>query len=181
MGVFSSRRESRLWLLLLLVVATIYSTLETANQFAGLLRDRGLLDPAFALGMLLVGLAIVAYAWQPRARAMSLAVSLGIIAVYFLTFVRMVNTAERTHLIEYGIAALLAFEALKERKRNGGWAPVPALGAVFLTFGFGVVDECIQLVLPSRVFDLRDIVFNGLAAIMAVLSSIALEKVRKRK
>lgn len=181
MGVFSSHRERRLWMLLLAVVVAIYSTLTTANQFAGLLRDRGLLDPAFALGMLLVGLAVVVYAWQPRAKALSLAISLGIVAAYFMAFVRMVNTAERTHLIEYGIVAILAFEALKERRLNGRQVPMPALGAILLTFTFGVLDECIQLILPSRVFDLRDILFNGVAAIMAVLSSSALEKIRTRK
>ena len=44
----------------------------------------------------------------------------------------------------------------------------------------GVIDECIQLLLPSRVFDPIDMLFNVLAAVMAVTASTALGWARKR-
>ena len=43
----------------------------------------------------------------------------------------------------------------------------------------GLIDECIQLVLPSRVFDRDDILFNCLAAGMAVTASAALRWARR--
>ena len=44
----------------------------------------------------------------------------------------------------------------------------------------GVVDECIQWFLPSRVFDPLDMLFNVLAAVMAVTASAALRWARQR-
>ena len=43
----------------------------------------------------------------------------------------------------------------------------------------GVLDECIQLLLPSRVFDPVDMLFNALAAVMAVGASSALHWARR--
>jgi len=37
-----------------------------------------------------------------------------------------------------------------------------------------VVDECTQKFLPSRVFDLVDILFNVVAGVMAVAASVAI-------
>jgi len=44
----------------------------------------------------------------------------------------------------------------------------------------GTIDEGIQAVLPSRVFDPRDIMFNALAAFMAVAASVLLDRTRRR-
>ena len=52
---FSSRRERRLWGWTLAVVAAIYSTLGLAATLAGFLRNRGLLDDLFVLGLILIG------------------------------------------------------------------------------------------------------------------------------
>jgi len=42
-----------------------------------------------------------------------------------------------------------------------------------------VLDEGIQALLPSRVFDPIDILFNALAGLMAVLASVALAWARR--
>ena len=44
-----------------------------------------------------------------------------------------------------------------------------------------MIDECIQAFIPSRVFDPEDILFNVLAAMMAVVSSVALSWARGRR
>jgi glycopeptide antibiotics resistance protein len=36
-------------------------------------------------------------------------------------------------------------------------------------FAFGAVDEVIQWILPNRVFDIRDIIINGIAGILVQL------------
>ena len=92
--------------------------------------------------------------------------------------VRMVLPEERTHLIEYGVVAVFIHEALKERTAQGRHVPVPALVAVVAASVVGTIDECIQAFLPSRVFDTEDILFNFLAATMAVVSSVALSWAR---
>ena len=39
----------------------------------------------------------------------------------------------------------------------------------FIVFVFGAVDEVIQWILPNRVFDIRDIIINGIAGILVQL------------
>ena len=69
---FTSRRERRLWLWTLAVVAAIYFTLGLTRPLAGALRERGLLEASFALGMLLVGATILLQGFKARSRGRSL-------------------------------------------------------------------------------------------------------------
>ena len=85
------------------------------------------------------------------------------------------------HLIEYGVVALFIHEALTERVSQGRRVPGAALLAASLAILLGVIDEFIQLYLPSRVFDPVDIMFNVLAAVMAVAASSALGWARKQR
>ena len=178
---FSSDRERRLWTWTLAVVVAIFSTLGLAATLAGILRDRGLIDSFFFFCFLLVLAAIVTQGLKTRPRGVEIGVALGIVAVYLLVIARMaIPAAERTHLIEYGVVAVLIYEALRERASQGRRVPAPALLAVGATALVGVLDECIQAFLPNRVFDPQDILFNILAAVMAVAASMALAWARRR-
>lgn len=176
---FSSPRERRLWGWTLAVVAAIYSTLGWAPALAKFLRDRGLLDGLFVLGLILIGAAILTQALKVRPHGTEIGVALGIVATYLLVFVRMAIPEERAHLIEYSVVAIFVKEALTERASQGRRVPVPALLAILTTALVGLLDECIQAFLPIRVFDYRDILFNGLAAVMAVAASVALTWARR--
>lgn len=72
------------------------------------------------------------------------------------------------------------YEALTERASLGRRVPVPALLAILTTTLVGVLDECIQAFLPSRVFDPIDMLFNFLAGTMSVVASVALAWARRR-
>ena len=93
----------------------------------------------------------------------------------------MAIPTERSHLVEYGVVAVFVHEALRERARHGRRVPAPALLAVLAAGFVGVLDECIQLLLPSRVFDPLDMLFNVLGATMAVAASAALGWARRRR
>lgn len=173
----SSARERRLWLLALLVLAVIYATLGLASTLAGALAERELLDEAFILAFALIGLAIVLQGLAVGRHGLEWGVLVGVAAVWLMLFVRM-GIPERTHLMEYGVVALLIQEALLERRSNGQAVPVPRVLAVLATSLAGLVDESIQWLLPVRVFDLRDVVVNVLAAIIAVLGSWAISAAR---
>ena len=179
MSLFTSRRERRLWLWTLLVVAAIYSTLGLARPLAGALRERGLLEALFMLGMLLVGAAILTQGLKTRPGGAEICVALGVAAVYLLLFARVATPEERTHLIEYGVVAVFIYEALGERASHGRRVPVPALLAVLAASLVGVLDENIQALLPNRAYDIRDVLFNVLAALMAVAASAALAWARR--
>ena len=176
---FTSRRERRLWLWTLLVVAAIYSTLGVVRPLAGILREQGLLGGLFMLGMLLVGAAILTQGLKTRPRGAEIYVALGVAAVYLLLFTRIATPEERTHLIEYGVVAVFIYEALIERANHGRRVPVPALLAILAASFIGLVDEGIQAFLPTRAYDVRDVLFNVLAALMAVAASAALAWARR--
>ena len=180
-SVFASRRERRLWAWTLVVVVAIYSTLGLARTVAGILREEGLLVAAFASGMVLVGATVLVLGLRRRPGGTEIGIALGIAAAYYMVMLRMALPEERTHLIEYGVVAVFIHEALKERAGGGRRVPVPALIAVVGASVVGVIDECIQAFLPSRVFDPEDILFNVLAALMAVASSVALSWARHRR
>ena len=88
--------------------------------------------------------------------------------------------AERSHLIEYSVLAIFIHKALLERIQNGEKVPLTALTAFGLTVLIGAIDEGNQYFLPSRVFDVEDIMFNSLAAFMAIGGSSLLMWIRQR-
>ena len=178
LSLFTSARERRLWAWTLAVVAAIYSTLGLARTLNAALGDLGLGVGLFMLCCLLVLATAVTQGLRVRPGGAEIAVALGVAAAYLLVLVRMSIPTERSHLIEYGVVALFIHEALAERARHGRRVPAPALLAVVAAGLVGVLDECLQLLIPSRVFDPVDMLFNVLAATMAVTASSALRWAR---
>ncbi len=182
MTLFSSDRERRLWLWTGVVLVAIYSTLGLARRLADTLGDNAAIGVWLFLACCFLVLAmVITQGLSRRPRGGEILVALGVVAAYLLVFVRMSVPTERSHLIEYGAVALLMHEALRERAANrpdvgpqDGRVRAPALMAILLASTAGVVDECIQWFVPGRVFDPIDIVFNVMAAVMAVSASVAL-------
>jgi len=177
--LFSSDRERRLWIWTLVVLVAIFSTLGLARTLAVTLGDSGFGAGLFIVACLLVLATIVTQGLTTRPSGVEIGVALGVAAAYLLVFVRMTIPTERTHLVEYGVVAVLIYEALAERASQGRRVPVPALLAVLMTSLIGVLDECVQAILPSRVFDRIDILFNILAAVMAIAAMVALRWARR--
>ena len=173
MSLFKSPRERRLWLGTFVVIAAIYATIGLAATLSGLLYNQALSAVIFVAGMFSIGVSILTQGLQIRPGGLEIGVGLGIAVVYIFLFFRM-SIPERSHLIEYSVVAVLMYEALVERRNRGGSVPVPALVAVLATSLVGALDEFIQLFLPSRVFDPVDILFNFLAAVMAVVGVVVL-------
>ena len=177
---FSSKRERSLWLWAIAVMVAIYATLGLARSLSGILGGLGLPEITFSVGMLLVLGTIIVYGLRTRPGRREIAVALGVIATYLLMFARMGTAAERTHLMEYGIVAILVHAALTERAGNGYSVFRPAVLAIIITCVLGVLDESVQYFLPNRVFDLRDMLVNVLAATMAIAAVSALRAARTK-
>ncbi len=179
MALFASDRERRLWLWTLIIIATIYATLGLASVLADFLYHQGLVTLAFLAGMLFVGLTVLTQGLKVRPHGVEIAVFLGLATIYFMVFLRLA-IPERSHLIEYGVVAVFIYEALSERASQGRRIPTPGLLAIAGTTLVGAVDECIQIFLPSRVFDVDDMLFNFLAAVMAISASGTIGFVRRK-
>lgn len=179
MAVVMSDRERRLWIWTAVLVAGIFATLGVATVLADELGRRGLFDGLFAFGALLVLAMVVLRGWRSRPSGHQVAVALGVVAVYAIAFARMAIPEERTHLVEYGAVAVLAHAALEERAASGRGPAWPAAAAIGVATAVGVVDELVQLVIPSRVFDVRDIGFNVAAACMSVSGTVLVRRARR--
>jgi hypothetical protein len=75
---------------------------------------------------------------------------------------------ERVHFLQYGLMALLARHACAGRD-GGTRIGAGILLALLLTSGLGLLDECLQGLVPNRVFDWRDVGMNAGAALTALL------------
>ncbi len=180
---FTTSRERNLWLLTGAVVVAIYSTIGLATTMAAELTNRDLLDNIAALGFLVLFAAVLLVGVQRRVpRALNVAIAGGVTAVYMLVFLRMASPIERSHLFEYSLLAILIHEALAERSRASRTMGRPGLVAFVAASLIGVVDEVVQVIIPSRVFDPIDIGFNIFAAFMGVSVTGAIGwAVRERK
>ena len=170
---FATRRERRLWTWTLALVLTIFATLGLASTLAEVLYNQGLSAVVFLTVMALVGLAILTQGLKTRPGGIEIGIGLGIAAVYLMVFLRL-TIPERSHLIEYGVVAVFIYEALTERASHGRFVPVPAILAILLSSMIGVIDEIVQLFLPSRHFDKDDILFNLLASSMSIIAMVIL-------
>ena len=180
MSLFSSDRERRLWVWTAVVVAAIYSTLGLARTLVEHLGNDLVSVWLFLFGCLLVLASVVTQGLKVRPGGAEIAIALGVAAAYLLILVRMSVPTERSHLVEYGVVAVFIHEALSERASQGRRVPVPALLAIVGASLVGVIDEGLQKLIPARVFDPVDILFNVLAAVMAVTASVALRWGRRR-
>lgn len=171
--LFTSTRERRLWLWSLAVVAAIYSTLGLAGSLAARLRENNLMTAAFFILMILTVATIVGSGLRRRPGRREIWVGLGLTAVYGMAVLRMgVGPEERTHLFEYGVVAVLIYQALRERARGGRRVRVPTLLALVVTVLLGWLDEGIQALLPNRVYDNFDVLSNVIAALIGIAGSV---------
>lgn len=177
---FSSKREKRLWLYTIIVLVAIYATIGLAQSAALAISGTNIDVALFLFGAFLVLLVVITQGLKVRPSGLEISIAIGILAAYIMIFIRMLLPGERSHIYEYGIVGIFIFEALLERKKNGKKVYYPALIAIALTTLIGAIDECIQLFVPSRVFDPTDMIFNFIASVMSISSSISLTWARKK-
>jgi hypothetical protein len=146
----------------------IYATLGVVRPIANYLRDSGMLRIAVAIAFVLSAAMFLTLIFRdPRRRTQRFVLALiGIAIVYAAAILPMESPEEKIHFIEYGVVALLAYEAFPVRRRY--------LTAAVFVLAAGWIDEGIQALLPSRYYDLRDVAFNAAAGLLALLARYAL-------
>ena len=101
-----------------------------------------------------------------------------LIAVYLGLMLYLCHyPADRIHFAEYGVLAFLLRRAfcLRLNKLRAN------MFSLFVAGGIGILDECIQYFLPNRVFEVRDIVTNLLAAALGLALVAVLVRPNSRK
>ncbi len=180
-GRFASPRERRLWVLAGVLVATIYATLglqrRLVDAFGG---NQDLINSISFWGAMLIFASIVVHGVRNRPHGLEVGILIGIFGAYAMLAMRTVTAFERSHLIEYSVLALLVRAALLERDGAGREVARPGLLAFAATSAIGIVDELLQLAIPSRVFDPVDIAFNVFAAGLAVGGVTGIGWVRRK-
>ena len=95
MSLFTSNREKRLWIFVIILVTAIYSTLGLALKMAEFLQNHDLQAIFFLLGMFFVGTTIVTQGLKVQPGGAEIAIAVGIVAVYFMAFTRITLQDER--------------------------------------------------------------------------------------
>ncbi|MFT4832552.1 MAG: hypothetical protein ACI815_002208 [Psychroserpens sp.] len=183
MAIYKSAREKRLWLWALLVLMGLCATLLISKPLMDKMRESGVTVAGFLAVMFLVALTVVLHGLKVKMGKIKIVVWVGIAAVYLMVLLPITVLVERSHLMEYSVLAIFLHEAVLERNSQGAPIRFPALWAIGLTIFFGAIDEGIQFFMPHRVFNVQDIIFNSMASVMAIGSSMALtwapKKIRK--
>lgn len=152
-----SLRTARIALAVYLLA--IYSTLGVVRTVTNALRDSGFLRAGVAVAFALAAVASLVLIFRDgrnRTGAMLLKLA-GVAAAYALVILPMGSPEEKIHFIQYGIVALLAYVSWRRY-----WV------AALFVVAAGWLDEGIQALLPTRYYDLRDVVFNAAAGLMAL-------------
>ena len=139
------------WLILVSYTLLIFVTLPWVRQVWDFVGDRN--------GTIILAIAYTASVGIHYFRNRSL-LFIGIIcAAIFAVYKLIPLPIERIHLIEYGIMGWLAYKVLGKK------------GFIYI-FVVGILDEVIQGILPSRVFDMHDIYMNLFGGTLGVIIGI---------
>jgi len=161
-----ARSPARSWAVLIVYVLAIFASLPFVRGVVIALQQQNLLGGAVTL---LYFVAVVAVAYHvvfdvglsDRIAFLALVLLAGVTGAMILG---LAIPEERIHFIQYGLMALLARRALEWH-----WQPWQQyVGAFLIAAGAGWVDELIQGLLPNRVYDLRDVAINAVAALLAL-------------
>ena len=174
---FRSVREHRLWVAVAVAVTLLLAALYPLQFALDSLRARNLLRWTIAALFVASAVPVIYSVARRRAPFRAWLVLAATGAVYLALALAMEVPQERLHLVEYGALALLvraavaesvAVRALRDRVTS---VDVWTLGAVTAV---GWLDEAVQGILPNRIYDLRDVAFNALAAGLALTAAAAL-------
>ena len=162
----------RWWAGIAVYLAVVYATLGAApgiwEGLDALFFGNGIIFTVYVPAVLAV-VALAAYMFfkKEERRADSYFILLVFVAVFFELTLLAVRPEEKIHLLEYGVLGVLLYNALKvDLDRFDPMLYI--IGGVFC-FGAGIVDEVIQLYLPNRVFDWKDVVINFISGVMGLL------------
>ena len=162
--------EKLSWCYVALGVVVVYSTIPVARALRDTVREHIGLQYFLYFSIALVLLGGYFAIKNVHHRKLPLDARLWLLAIFgaFLGYIYTLREIpeEAIHVSEYGVLGLLVYRALTHRVRDVSIYLMAALVVAMV----GVVDEYIQWLTPSRVFDLRDIRTNAIAGVLSQLA-----------
>jgi len=161
---------SRRWVALVAYTAAIYATVPfgagVGTAALGTAVGAWVLGPGIVVPALLGAAGLLVRLGRRGAPAGAYAALAAAAAAYALLWGSLdAARLERAHLAESGVAAWLAWWALEPYLAGGAaYAAAAALAAAI-----GAGEECLQAIVPGRVFDPRDLALNAAAAVLGVV------------
>ena len=165
--------EKLSWFYVGLGVVIVYSTIPVARALRETVRDHVGLEffLYFVFALVLFG-GYLAFRNVYR-RKLPTGAKLWLLAIFavFIGYIYALREIpeEAIHLGEYGLLGILVYRALTHRVRDFSIY----LAAAMVVAMIGVIDEYIQWLTPSRVFDLRDIRTNAVAGALSQIAIFA--------
>lgn len=161
--------------LLLILVVCIDGTLGVMRDVVNALRGANLLRAVVAVIFAGCAALLARVLWRRGflVRPSTWPVLGGAIIAYALALQHSMTIEESLHLVEYGLVGMLARSSMPR-----AWTGARAwLGAWLLAVALGWLDEGIQGLLPSRHYDLHDVMLNAAAAGIPLLAAFLLTRV----
>lgn len=162
--------QKQRWAVFGVYVAIVLCTVPFTRGITLALRNTDLLGATVTGSYALAVAGVVYYVLFNRRLAdwIAFVVVAALLCVVTVLLLGLAIPEERVHFLQYGLMALLARQACAGpdgRVRIG-----VSIGlAWLLTSAIGLLDECLQGLVPSRVFDWRDVGMNAGAAVTALL------------
>jgi hypothetical protein len=163
-------RERR-WLAFGAYVAVVFGTVPLTRQVLLALRNTDLLGATVTGSYALAVASVVHYVLFNRRLPdwIAFAVVAALLCVVTVLLLGLAIPEERVHFLQYGAMALLARNALARGTDGNAHAARNLLLGVALTSTLGLLEECLQGLVPQRVFDWRDVAMNAAAALTTLL------------
>ena len=147
------------WLIIITYTALIYSTLGVARDIVNKIRSIGSLE-YITITLVAIFLLILIFSNIRKISQKQILYRI-LLTICFIALIITVTEfpEEKMHVIEYGLLGWLIAWAMSSSHlhiRN-------ILLGLLLGWGIGFGDEIIQYFLPNRVYDIRDVVLNGIS------------------
>ena len=158
------------WLYVVLWTLIIYSTIPFARPVAEWIATNHGIQSFFYIAAAagVIGLILVFINLSGRSLSIHSYLWLTGVTFTFIAFAYQLREvpADVIHLVEYVVLSVLVYRALLHRIHDHSIYFIVTLIVAII----GAVEECIQWIVPSRVFDLRDIRTNFMAGGLAQLA-----------
>lgn len=115
--------------------------------------------------MVAPSIAFLIYVIKGRVHPIKTAAIIFLVVIGLILAWRVKYPVEKIHILEYGALGWLAVRDLMKVKIK---STAIILAGVFCIV-VGYIDEALQAILPYRVYDIRDIVFNSLGGIWGIV------------